>query len=75
MKPYVAIVASLAALAPVQVRAAETIQFLMTVSAGAKTCLPNAQAQVTVHSSGPFENLEIVATGLPASTDFDFFIG
>ena len=74
MKPYVAIAASLAALASVQARAAETIQFPMTVSAGAKTCLPNAQAQVTVHSFGDFENIEVVATGLAPNTDYDFFI-
>ena len=74
MKPYVAIAASVAALASVQARAAQTIQFPMTVSAGAKTCLPNASATVIVHSFGDFENLEIVVSGLPASTVFDFFI-
>jgi hypothetical protein len=74
MKPYVAIAASLAALASVQAHAAQTIQFPMTVSAGAKTCLPNASANVIVHSFGDFENLEIVVSGLPANTVFDFFI-
>jgi hypothetical protein len=74
MKPYVAIAASLAALASVQARAAETIEFQMTVSAGAKTCLPNAQALVIVHSFGDFENIEVVATGLAPNTHFDFFI-
>jgi hypothetical protein len=74
MKPYVAIAASLAALASVQARAAQTIQFPMTVSAGAKTCLPNASATVIVHTFGDFENLEIVVSGLPATTVFDFFI-
>ncbi|PNE11068.1 MAG: hypothetical protein CR217_10815 [Beijerinckiaceae bacterium] len=74
MKPYVAIAASLAALASVQAHAAQTIQFPMTVSAGAKTCLPNASANVIVHSFGDFENLEIVISGLPANTVFDFFI-
>ena len=74
MKPYVAIAASLVALASVQARAAQTIQFPMTVSAAAKTCLPNASATVIVHTFGDFENLEIVVAGLPANTVFDFFI-
>jgi hypothetical protein len=74
MKPYLAIAASVAALASVQAHAASTLQFSMTVSAGAKTCLPNATATVIDHSFGDFENLEIVASGLPPNTDFDFFI-
>jgi hypothetical protein len=74
MKPYVAIVASLAALASVQAYAAETIQFPLTVSAGAKTCLPNAQGSVIDHTFGQFENLEVLVSGLPANTDFDLFV-
>jgi hypothetical protein len=74
MKPYVAIAASVAALASVQARAAQTIQFPMKVSAAAETCLPNASATVIVHTFGDFENLEIVVSGLPATTVFDFFI-
>ncbi|MGH6836788.1 MAG: hypothetical protein ACREC9_14900 [Methylocella sp.] len=74
MKPYVAIAASVAVLACVQAHAAQTIQFSMTVSAGASTCLPNAQGMVIVHRFGDFENLEVVVSGLPANTVFDFFI-
>ncbi|HEX3495608.1 MAG TPA: hypothetical protein VHT02_00275 [Methylocella sp.] len=74
MKPYLAIAASVAALASVQVHAAQTIQFTMTVSAGAKTCLPNASAIVIDHTFGDFENLEVVVSGLPPNTVFDFFI-
>ena len=76
MKPYVFIAASFAALAPVQAYAQgpkQTIQFKMTVSAGASACLPNATATVTDHTFGEFENLEVAVTGLPANTDFDLF--
>ncbi len=74
MKPYVLVAASVAALAPIQARAASTtFQFPLTVSAGAKTCLPNAKGTVTDHTFGEFENLEVVVTGLPANTDFDLF--
>ncbi|MGH6812438.1 MAG: hypothetical protein ACREDM_08855 [Methylocella sp.] len=74
MKSYLAIAASVAALATVQAHAAQTIQFSMTVSAGASTCLPNANATVTDHSFGDFENIEVVATGLAPNTNYDFFI-
>jgi hypothetical protein len=57
------------------VGAASTVtDFGMNVSAGAKTCLPNAHAHVTVHSLGPVETLDLTATGLPKNTEFDFFI-
>jgi hypothetical protein len=75
MKPYVLITASVAALASVQAQAAPTNAiFAMTVSAGAKTCLPNAQGMVTDHTFGDFENMEVVVSGLPGNTHFDFFI-
>jgi hypothetical protein len=74
MKPYVAIAASLAALAPIQAHAVQTIQFPLTVSAGASTCLPKAQGTVTLHTFGSFENMEVVIQGLPPNTDFDLFV-
>ena len=75
MKPYVAIAASLAALASVQAQAQQkTINFAMSVSPGASTCLPNAAGTVTDHSFGEFENLEISVKGLPPNTDFDLFV-
>jgi hypothetical protein len=52
----------------------QTLQFNMTVSEGASRCLPKAFATVTDHTFGDFENLEVVAHGLPGNTDFDFFI-
>jgi hypothetical protein len=53
---------------------ANTLQFKMTVSSGASSCLPNATATVTDHTFGIFENLEVVVSNLPPNTGFDFFI-
>ena len=53
------------------------INFNMVVSPGARTCLPNAQAQVNIITQTPdsqAEDMFIVATGLPANTGFDFFV-
>ena len=46
----------------------------MTVSNGAKVCLPNANAHVRVRTLGPVEAMDVDATGLPANTDFDLFV-
>ena len=76
MKPYVAIAASLAALASVQAHAAQTIQFPMTVRTAWREDLP-CPTRAPMSSFivfGDFENLEIVISGLPANTVFDFFI-
>jgi hypothetical protein len=48
--------------------------FQMVVSAGAKTCLPNASATVRIRPAGPVEIMEVTVQGLPANTDFDFFV-
>ena len=69
--------ASVAALASVPASAQSTtttIEFPMTVSTGAKACLPNASGTVIDHSFGDAENLEVVVAGLPPNTGFDFFI-
>ena len=42
-----------------------TLDFDMQVSAGAKTCLPNAKAHVHIRSLGVVEALDIDASGLP----------
>lgn len=63
-----------AALAPVQAYAeTTTFAFQMRVSPGAKTCLPNATANVIDHSFGTIENLEVIVRGLPPNTDFVLF--
>src|SRR5215467_15066188 len=51
-----------------------SIGFNMVVSAGAKTCLPNATATVKVRSAGPVDIMDVTVQGLPANTDFDFFV-
>lgn len=51
-----------------------TSGFNMVVSAGAKTCLPNASATVKVRSAGPVDIMDVTVQGLPANTDFDFFV-
>lgn len=48
--------------------------FNMVVSAGAKTCLPNASATVKITPAGPVEIMDVVLQGLPANTEFDFFV-
>src|SRR5262245_45336056 len=51
-----------------------TNDFTMTVSAGAKVCLPDASAKVSIRSLGVVEAMDIDASGLPANTDFDLFV-
>jgi hypothetical protein len=53
---------------------APTIEFDMTVSAGAATCLPNATAHVKVKSKGQVEQMDVKVSGLPPHNDFDFFV-
>ena len=48
--------------------------FTMVVSAGAKTCLPNATATVKIRPSGPVDIMEVTVQGLPANTNFNFFV-
>lgn len=48
--------------------------FTMVVSAGAKTCLPNATATVRVTSAGAVDLMDVTVQGLPPKTEFDFFV-
>jgi hypothetical protein len=50
------------------------ISFDMVVSKGAAACLPKAEAEVKVISTGTAEDMFISATGLPPNTNFDFFV-
>ena len=52
----------------------KVFEFPMVVSAGAKTCIPNASGRVTIHSVGAVEIMHVAVTGLPPKTDFDFFV-
>ncbi len=54
--------------------ATPTLDFDMSVSSGAKTCLPNATAHVHIRSLGVVEAMDVDASGLPANTDFDLFV-
>jgi hypothetical protein len=57
-------------------KSSNTIVFSMMRSAAAAGagCLPNASARVIDHSLGPVEVLTVLVSGLPANTDFDFFV-
>lgn len=48
--------------------------FKMVVSAGAKACLPNASATVTIIPEGAVDVMEVTVSGLTPNTDFDFFV-
>jgi hypothetical protein len=50
------------------------VNFQMVVSTGAATCLPKASANVTIVPGGPVENMTVSVSGLPPTTDFDFFV-
>jgi hypothetical protein len=54
----------------------DTILFSMVRSTAAVNagCLPDASARVIVHSNGPVEVMTVSVSGLPANTDFDFFV-
>jgi len=54
----------------------DTIRFDMVRSAAAVAtgCLPNASAHVVIDSDGPTETMYVKVRGLPANTNFDFFV-
>jgi hypothetical protein len=53
-------------------------KFEFPMTRGAKLiasgCLPNAAARVTVKPGGPVEVMDVDVEGLPANTEFDFFV-
>ena len=58
------------------VASAQRISFDMVTSAVAANagCLLAAEAEVTVHSLGPVERMDVRVKGLPSNTNFDFFV-
>lgn len=50
------------------------VPFNMVVSAGAKTCLPNATGTVRITPAGPVEIMDVSVQGLAPNTEFDFFV-
>src|SRR5262245_18695140 len=59
---------------PVAAEPKEVHTFQMTVSAGAKACLPEASATVTIRPGGEVEIMDVYVSALPANTDFDSFV-
>jgi hypothetical protein len=51
-----------------------TFHMVRSATVNAANCLPHAGAEVTDVSSGPVETLTVNAFGLPANTEFDFFV-
>ena len=68
------LVAGLAAGTVAAASAVKSSHFGMQVSPTAKACLPKAHADVHIKSIGPVEVMSVDAWGLPAKTDFDFFV-
>ena len=52
----------------------DTTTFNMVVSAGAKTCAPNASATVKVRPEGQVEVMDVSVQDMPADTEFEFFV-
>jgi hypothetical protein len=52
----------------------DSVTFNMVVSAGAKSCLPNASAAVKITPEGPVETMDVTVQGLPPNAEFDFFV-
>jgi len=52
----------------------DSVTFNMVVSGGAKACLPNASARVTITPVGAVEIMDVSVQGLPPNAEFDFFI-
>jgi hypothetical protein len=77
---FVAAPAALTLLLTVSLHAAapneadDSVTFNMAVSAGAKTCVPNAGGTVRITPDGPVETMEVSVHDLPANSDFDFFV-
>jgi hypothetical protein len=69
-----ALLAATLAVGSVAAEPGRIANFNMQVSAGAKTCLPNARAAVQIKSLGPVEVMTVNLSGMPPNTDFDFFV-
>jgi hypothetical protein len=52
----------------------DEFNFNLVVSAGAKTCLPNAAAKVSIRPGGSAETMEVTVQGLPPKTTFNLFV-
>jgi len=52
----------------------DSLSFDMVVSAGAKSCLPDASGHVTVKNVGANQRMQVVVNGLPPNTGFTLFV-
>lgn len=52
----------------------DTLTFDMTVSAGVKTCLPDAAATVSIRPGGEVDYMDVTVRGLPPNTEFNVFV-
>ena len=52
----------------------DTHTFDMTVSAGVKTCLPDAAATVSIRPGGEVDYMDVTVRGLPPNTEFNVFV-
>jgi hypothetical protein len=52
----------------------EEFTMVRAAKAVASGCLPTARAYVTIKPGGPVEVMDVRIAGLPAKTDFDFFV-
>lgn len=71
---FTAAVGLISSTSPMLASDTDTHEFNMVVSAGAKGCVPNASATVRVRPVGSVEIMDVSIQGLPANTDFDFFV-
>src|SRR3954447_14591815 len=71
---FTAALGLLSSTSPILASDSDTHEFNMVVSAGAKTCLPNASATVRVRPTGSVEVMDVSVQGLPANTDFNLFV-
>src|SRR3954452_22412435 len=71
---FTAALGLLSSTSPILASASDTHEFNMVVSAGAKTCLPNASATVRVRPTGSVEVMDVSVQGLPTNTDFNLFV-
>jgi hypothetical protein len=51
-----------------------TFNMVRSTAAEGAGCLPHASARVVVNSTGPVEVMTVRVRGLPANTEFDFFV-
>ena len=62
------------AVSPLMADGDDSVKFNMVVSAGAKACVADATATVSIRPAGPVEIMDVSIQGLPPNTEFEFFV-